>query len=62
MTKKLTKAQMTRLNKFETMSGRIRYLSSLGIERGPIAKQLKIRYQWVRNVLITAVKSPKETI
>jgi len=62
MEQKLTKAQTTKLATFETMSGRIRYLHSLGLERGPIAKQLGIRYQWVRNVLLTEVKTPKEKI
>ncbi len=59
---KLNKAQTTKLNKFTTTSGKIRYLNSLGQSRGDISRTLKIRYQWVRNVLITEVKSPKEKI
>ncbi len=62
MTTKLTKAQNSRLDKFETMSGKIRYLKSLDWKTGPIAKKLGIRYQWARNVLNTPVKTPKETI
>jgi DNA-binding NarL/FixJ family response regulator len=39
-----------------TMSSKIRYLSEKGYTRSQIAKQLNIRYQWVRNVLITPIK------
>lgn len=42
-----------------TMSSKIRYLDSTGMPRGAIAKTLGIRYQWVRNVLITPVKKAK---
>jgi hypothetical protein len=35
----------------------IRALNAAGSTRGEIAKMLKIRYQHVRNVLITPVKS-----
>lgn len=37
-------------------SARIRHLSAMGKKRGEIAKILGIRYQHVRNVLITPVK------
>lgn len=56
---KLTKAQTTKLNKLPTKSAKIRYLNSLDMTRGQIAKTLDIRYQHVRNVLITPVKNPK---
>jgi len=39
-----------------TKSSQIRYLDSCGLKRGQIAKVLNIRYQWVRNVLITPIK------
>jgi hypothetical protein len=41
------------LTTLTTMSSKIRYLDSCGLKRGQIAKTLNIRYQWVRNVLIT---------
>lgn len=37
----------------------IRTLTSQGKTRSEIAKMLNIRYQHVRNVLITPVKNPK---
>jgi len=39
-----------------TTSAKIRYLDSCGLKRGEISKVLNIRYQWVRNVLITPLK------
>lgn len=42
--------------KLTTKSAVIRYLSAEGMKRGEIAKLLNIRYQHVRNVLITPVK------
>ena len=42
-----------------TTSGKIRYLDSQNLTRGQISKVLNIRYQHVRNVLITPVKNPK---
>ena len=39
-------------------SAKIRALAGMGFERGPIAKVLGIRYQHVRNVLITPIKRP----
>jgi len=40
-----------------TKASQIRFLHSQGLSRGQIAKTLNIRYQWVRNVLITPVKT-----
>lgn len=57
---KLTKAQSDRLNSLTTTSGKIRYLAAQGMSRGDISRALKIRYQWVRNVLVTPVKEPRE--
>lgn len=46
--------------KLSTMSAKIRFLAGeKRMERGAIAKFLNIRYQWVRNVLITPVRKPK---
>lgn len=42
-----------------TKSSKIRYLAASGMSRGDIAKALNIRYQHVRNVLITPVKNAK---
>lgn len=42
--------------KLTTKSAVIRYLNAEGMKRGEIAKLLGIRYQHVRNVLITPVK------
>lgn len=65
-TQKLTKAQSNKLSKFETYSAKIRYLHSLGWSNGDISRKLTtktklVRYQWVRNVLQTKVKTPKES-
>lgn len=59
---KTIKVQEEKLNSFSTVSGKIRYLASLGMSRGDIARKLGIRYQWVRNVLIQEVKNPKEKV
>jgi len=47
------------LSSIQTTAGRIRYLDSCGLKRGQIAKTLNIKYQWVRNVLITPVKTTR---
>lgn len=47
-------------NHGNTTSGAIRALEAEGKSRGEIAKLLGIRYQWVRNVLITPIKRPKD--
>ena len=63
---KMTKEEVTKLtpsqlkSKFDTVSSAIRYLTSLGYNRGEVSKLLDIRYQWVRNVLITPIKKEKE--
>lgn len=44
------------LETLTTTAAKIRYLDSTGMSRGAIAKKLNIRYQWVRNVLITPLK------
>lgn len=44
------------LDALSTTSAKIRFLNAQGLSRGAIAKALNIRYQWVRNVLITPLK------
>lgn len=46
-------SQMESLNK----SQKIRYLNGLGYSRSEISKILFLRYQFVRNVLITPIKN-----
>lgn len=41
-----------------TKSAKIRALDAKGYSRADISRYLKIRYQHVRNVLITPVKNP----
>ena len=44
---------------YPTTSSKIRYLNGEGLSRSEIAKTLNIRYQHVRNVLITPIKKAK---
>ncbi len=55
----MNKSQKAKVNKLPTTSAKIRYLDSLGMSRSEIKDTLKIRYQHVRNVLITPVANPK---
>lgn len=58
-TKKVTVAksdELEALSQMKTMSEKIRYLAATGYDRGDISRILDIRYQWVRNVLITPMK------
>ncbi len=57
---KLNKSQKSKLNSFQTTSGKIRYLHYLGWSNSEIKNELKIIYQFVRGVLNTNVKTPKE--
>jgi hypothetical protein len=66
---KLVKAEQVIFDNCSTKSGWIRFLTSLGWTRGQIVKYLndtvlkgkkQIRYQHVRNVLITEVKNPTD--
>lgn len=47
------------LSQCATTSARMRTLSAAGFSTGSIAKFLNKRYQHVRNVLITPVKTPQ---
>lgn len=57
-TKKIKQIDME-LNTLPTTSSKIRYLDSKNLTRSQIAKELNIRYQHVRNVLITPIKKQK---
>ena len=46
----------SKLDGLPTKSAKIRYLDQQGLTRSEIAKLLGIRYQHVRNVLITPLK------
>jgi len=59
--KGVSKSEQTKLDSLSTTSGKIRYLNGLGRSRGDISRLLGIRYQWVRNVLVTPVKEPRES-
>lgn len=48
--------------RYETKSARIRKLLACGMTRYRISQYLGIRYQHVRNVDITPVKTPKEKV
>ena len=49
----------TEIEKLPTTSAKIRFLDQKGYSRYKIAQTLKIRYQHVRNVLITPVSKPR---
>ena len=57
---KLSKSQSSKLNALPTKSAKIRFLTSLEWTRREIADELKIIYQFVRNVQITPVKNEKK--
>jgi hypothetical protein len=46
--------------KMKTKSAVVRFLDSEGLKRGEIAKLLNIRYQHVRNILVTPLKKTEE--
>ena len=54
---KLSKDQQATLDGLTQMAGKIRYLLGEGFDRGAVSRILNIRYQWVRNVAITPLKS-----
>lgn len=53
---KLSKNVQDQLDLLTTTASKIRFLDSEGVSRADIARVLQIRYQWVRNVLITPLK------
>jgi hypothetical protein len=46
-----------KIDSLPSTASRVRYLDSLEFSRGDISRILEIRYQWVRNVLETKLKS-----
>ena len=58
---KLNQNQNTKLQSFKYTSTKIRYLHSLGFSTSEIKNELKIIYQFARNILNNKVKTPKET-
>lgn len=57
--KGLAKNQQTKFDGLPTKSAKIRYLNSLEWSRSEIAAKLNIRYQHVRNVLITPINTQR---
>ncbi len=57
--KKLTESDQKLFSDLPTKSAKIRFLNSQDWSRGQIARYMEIRYQHVRNVLITPVKNPR---
>lgn len=61
----LTKDELSKLSTsellelFPTKSAAIRHLCNVGFTRMQVSKLLSIRYQHVRNVMITPVTTPK---
>lgn len=54
---KLSKDLETELSVMTQTASKIRFLAAKGFSRGDISRVLNIRYQWVRNVLITPLKN-----
>jgi hypothetical protein len=44
------------LGSLQTTAAKVRFLDSEGYDKGDISRILNIRYQWVRNVLLTPLK------
>lgn len=53
----LSKDIQSKLSEMTQTASKIRFLHSEGFSRGDISRVLQIRYQWVRNVLITPLKN-----
>lgn len=58
-TKQVNTNEVVDYKSLPTTSAKIRYLDSLSWTRVRIAKELNIRYQHVRNVLITPIKKAR---
>jgi hypothetical protein len=52
----LDKDIQAKLDALTSTASKVRFLDSTGMPRGDISRVLGIRYQWVRNVLITPLK------
>lgn len=53
----VSKEIRSELESMTQTASKIRFLHSKGFSRGDISRILSIRYQWVRNVLITPLKN-----
>jgi hypothetical protein len=53
----VSKEIRSELDALSQTASKIRFLHSKGFSRGDISRILSIRYQWVRNVLITPLKN-----
>jgi hypothetical protein len=53
----VTKQIQSELDAMTQTASKIRHLHANGFSRGDISRVLGIRYQWVRNVLITPLKN-----
>jgi hypothetical protein len=53
----INKALQERLDACTSTAQRVRMLNAEGMSRGDISRALNIRYQWVRNILITPLKN-----
>lgn len=54
---KLDATLQAKLDSCTSTAAKVRLLNSTGMSRGDISRALGIRYQWVRNVLITPLKN-----
>jgi len=54
---KVAPALQARLDECTSTAARVRLLAGEKMSRGDIARVLNIRYQWVRNVLVTPLKN-----
>ena len=57
---KLSKSIQKKYDELTTKSSKIRLLDSQGFSRSEISRHMKIRYQHVRNVLITPIKKQNQ--
>jgi hypothetical protein len=53
----LDRKTQSELESLTSTAAKVRYLAATGMSRGDISRVLNIRYQWVRNVLITPLKN-----
>jgi nuclear transport factor 2 (NTF2) superfamily protein len=62
ITTKLTPEQLKALNACTSVASMVRFMNTITTDRGEISRFLsahlerEVRYQWVRNVLITPLK------
>jgi hypothetical protein len=54
---KLDAKLQAQIDSCTSTAAKVRTLNAAGMSRGDISRALNIRYQWVRNVLITPLKN-----